>query len=361
MKPGEELVEEPFQRLAAAAARHLSVRGFWACMDTFKDKRARGSVQPRPDAVGGVEGQDGGPEPCRFEAGLSRGCAGCALRARAGESRDWLRTERPEMPKLPFQSFAPPSARCSVSAHTATTWRLGAAGPCSGSPRKTQASGVHVDGAQLQTPPAKRRRGQSAAALLRVAPGSRIIIRKFRDGFLPYEGAQVKETFEELKHGPSPDLILTHYRGDLHQDHRLISELTWNTFRNHLILEYEIPKYDGDLGDTERLRAGRRIALSAKDRHDPREALRARPASDGYSEDLFRALLRMRGMEATRPVTMPRRSIAESSLSARTMSHDCEDGIRAMRKRRSRHEGGLRVEPARSVSAVGADDSDARS
>ncbi len=70
---------------------------------------------------------------------------------------------------------------------------------------------------------------------------------EFRDGFIPFEGTQFKNSFEELK-GTSPDLIFTHNRKDAHQDHRLIAELTWNTFRNQLILEYEIPKYDGDLG-----------------------------------------------------------------------------------------------------------------
>ena len=70
----------------------------------------------------------------------------------------------------------------------------------------------------------------------------------FRDGFLPYVGGEVKEVFEELKGRVDPQLVLTHAGDDLHQDHRLACELTWNTFRNHLILEYEIPKVDGDLG-----------------------------------------------------------------------------------------------------------------
>jgi LmbE family N-acetylglucosaminyl deacetylase len=74
------------------------------------------------------------------------------------------------------------------------------------------------------------------------------ILKTFRDGFMPFAGADIKMVFEELKRTISPDLIFTHYREDAHQDHRLIAELTWNTFRNHLILEYEIPKYDGDLG-----------------------------------------------------------------------------------------------------------------
>ena len=72
-------------------------------------------------------------------------------------------------------------------------------------------------------------------------------MRNFRDGFFPFLGGQIKDEFETLKREFSPDLVFTHHRDDRHQDHRLISDLTWNTFRNHLILEYEIPKYDGDL------------------------------------------------------------------------------------------------------------------
>src|SRR5690242_21446959 len=75
-------------------------------------------------------------------------------------------------------------------------------------------------------------------------------LKRFPDGFLPYVGAEVKSVFEELKREVSPDLIFTHNGRDAHQDHRLVSELTWNTFRDHMILEYEIPKYDGDLGRT---------------------------------------------------------------------------------------------------------------
>ena len=70
-----------------------------------------------------------------------------------------------------------------------------------------------------------------------------------RDGFVPYEGDKPKVLFEQIKKDiPNPDIIFTHYRHDLHQDHRKINQLTWNTFRNHLIFEYEIPKWDGDLG-----------------------------------------------------------------------------------------------------------------
>jgi LmbE family N-acetylglucosaminyl deacetylase len=88
----------------------------------------------------------------------------------------------------------------------------------------------------------------SAKFFLRDAGHREIIVKDFRDGLFPYCGGDIKEFLEKLKQEYSPDLILTHYRHDLYQDHRLLSELTWNIFRNHLILEYEIPKYDGDLG-----------------------------------------------------------------------------------------------------------------
>jgi len=89
---------------------------------------------------------------------------------------------------------------------------------------------------------------QSANLFLANAQRKEIVVKEFRDGYFPYIGTEIKDFFEELKRKYLPDLILTHYHRDLHQDHRLVSELTWNTFRNHLILEYEIVKYDGDLG-----------------------------------------------------------------------------------------------------------------
>ncbi len=88
----------------------------------------------------------------------------------------------------------------------------------------------------------------SAEAFLATAARADVEVHGFRDGFFPYVGGEVKDVFEELKGRVEPDLIFTHARHDLHQDHRLVCELTWNTWRDHLILEYEIPKYDGDLG-----------------------------------------------------------------------------------------------------------------
>ena len=141
---------------------------------------------------------------------------------------------------------------------------------------------------------------RAAETFLQRAGSARILIKKFRDGFLPYEGGLVKEAFEELKREVSPDLVLTHARSDLHQDHRLISELTWNTFRDHLILEYEIPKYDGDLGVPNVF-----VPLSESLCQQKIDALLASfPSQAGrrwVTEDLFRALLRLRGMECNAP------------------------------------------------------------
>jgi LmbE family N-acetylglucosaminyl deacetylase len=97
------------------------------------------------------------------------------------------------------------------------------------------------------TPERQREALNSAGMFLEGVTGSDVEVHNLRDGFLPVVWAEVKEMFEQIKQKANPDIIFTHYRNDLHQDHRLISELTWNTFRSHLILEYEIPKYDGDL------------------------------------------------------------------------------------------------------------------
>lgn len=88
----------------------------------------------------------------------------------------------------------------------------------------------------------------SAAAFLADAGSAEVTVHRFRESYFPYVATQVKDAFETLKESCSPDLVFTHRREDDHQDHRLVGELTWNTFRDHLIAEYEIPKYEGDLG-----------------------------------------------------------------------------------------------------------------
>jgi LmbE family N-acetylglucosaminyl deacetylase len=126
------------------------------------------------------------------------------------------------------------------------------------------------------------------------------VVRDYLDGFLPYSGAAVKDEFEALKNEFSPDLVFTHYRQDRHQDHRLVSDLTWNTWRNHLILEYEIPKYDGDFGSPNFFASLPASALDRKVdllmRHFPSQT--GRP---WFTPDLFRAVARIRGMEAAAP------------------------------------------------------------
>src|SRR4029077_996950 len=88
----------------------------------------------------------------------------------------------------------------------------------------------------------------SAADFLSGAAATQIDVMSFRDGFSPEQGDAIKSWFETLKLRVNPDVIFTHRRDDAHQDHRQLSRLTWNTFRDHCILEYEIPKWDGDMG-----------------------------------------------------------------------------------------------------------------
>jgi LmbE family N-acetylglucosaminyl deacetylase len=142
----------------------------------------------------------------------------------------------------------------------------------------------------------------SAAALLAASADPRVAVHTFRDGFLPYEGGAVKDVFEQQKVEFQPDLILTHYGRDAHQDHRLVSELTWNTYRDHLILEFEIPKYDGDLGAPNVFVRLDDDVVNQKIDH----LMRYFPSQHGrrwFTPDLFRSILRLRGMECNAPST----------------------------------------------------------
>jgi LmbE family N-acetylglucosaminyl deacetylase len=125
-------------------------------------------------------------------------------------------------------------------------------------------------------------------------------VHSFEDSFFPRDFAEIKETFEQLKAAVSPDVILTHYGADRHQDHRVVSELTWNTFRHQLILEYEIPKYDGDLGQPNVFVALDEAICEQKSdllyEHFPTQAGRT-----WFDRDTFRGLMRIRGMECAAP------------------------------------------------------------
>jgi LmbE family N-acetylglucosaminyl deacetylase len=127
-----------------------------------------------------------------------------------------------------------------------------------------------------------------------------VFVKEYRDGFLPYSGCQIKEFFEELKNRVNPDLIFTHWQGDAHQDHRLVCELTWNTFRDHLILEYEIPKYDGDMGRPN-VFVPLEKPVCQKKVDNLWEAFESQRAKPWFERDTFLGLMRLRGMESNAP------------------------------------------------------------
>src|SRR5262245_42079341 len=140
----------------------------------------------------------------------------------------------------------------------------------------------------------------SAADFLSGIQDKRVDVLKFRDGYFPYDGADIKDRFEALKREFEPSLILTHHKNDAHQDHQLIAELTHNTFRNHLILEYEIPKYDRDLGNPTffvpltRMQLDRKVELIC--RHFPSQQRRS-----WFTDETFRAVARIRGIGCNAP------------------------------------------------------------
>ena len=160
---------------------------------------------------------------------------------------------------------------------------------------------LEVDWVVLAAPGGRNAEARASAAAFLAGAGDRCVeVHDFRDGFLPYVGAEVKEVFEGLKRRVEPQVVFTHAGYDFHQDHRLACELTWNTFRNHLILEYEIPKVDGDMG---RPNVFVPIAsdvveqkLSLLEEHFPSQS-----GKHWYDRETFLGLMRLRGMEAVAP------------------------------------------------------------
>ncbi len=153
----------------------------------------------------------------------------------------------------------------------------------------------------FSAPGIRKEEAESSAGRFLGDAGSKTIeVQAFRDGFFPYVGADVKDFFEALKRRVDPDLIFTHHGRDLHQDHRLLSELTWNTFRDHLILEYEIPKYDGGLGSPNLF-----VRLTPEERRRKLDLLLAEFPSQAskkwFNEATFDSLLRLRGIESNSP------------------------------------------------------------
>jgi LmbE family N-acetylglucosaminyl deacetylase len=129
---------------------------------------------------------------------------------------------------------------------------------------------------------------------------ARLELRDFRDGYLPFMGDEVKDVFEQLKTEVSPDIIFTHYRRDAHQDHRLVSDLTWNTWRDHMILEYEIPKWDGDLGQPNFFVPLEEEVRELKVRNIM-ETFTSQRQRHWFAPETFAGLMRIRGMECNAP------------------------------------------------------------
>jgi len=138
---------------------------------------------------------------------------------------------------------------------------------------------------------------KSANLFLDGIDSKNIEIKNFRDGFFPHQFAEIKEFFEKMKLDIPFDLVFTHYRIDRHQDHRTLSDLTWNTFRNHLVLEYEIPKYDGDMGSPN-VFVPLDEKLVAQKNEIILKSFTSQANKHWFDSESFNALLRLRGMEA---------------------------------------------------------------
>jgi LmbE family N-acetylglucosaminyl deacetylase len=141
---------------------------------------------------------------------------------------------------------------------------------------------------------------ESAKIFLAEAKTRKVVIKGFRDGYFPQVWAEIKDFFEELKKNCRPDLILTHYRKDLHQDHRMISELTWNTFRDHQILEYEIVKYDGDFG-VPNFFVPLAESIARRKIQTIMDCFKSQKDKSWFTEDVFSSILRLRGVESNAP------------------------------------------------------------
>ncbi|NNF16950.1 MAG: PIG-L family deacetylase [Gammaproteobacteria bacterium] len=136
----------------------------------------------------------------------------------------------------------------------------------------------------------------SAQLFLAGAAEYDVLCAEFKNGFFPFHGDPIKEYFEALKELPNPDIVFTHQRDDRHQDHRLVSELTWNTFRNHMVLEYEIPKYDGELVQPNTFVEIEEEIIDRKSRILT-ECYPSQQDKQWFDRDLFRGIARLRGVE----------------------------------------------------------------
>lgn len=162
-------------------------------------------------------------------------------------------------------------------------------------------SNLNVVWVVFSAPGEREREARAGASLfLERAKAQKVIVMDFRDGFFPYQGADIKESFEQLKKEVDPDLIFTHYRDDRHQDHRTISDLTWNTWRRHLILEYEVPKYDADLGTPNFFVPLAKEVYARKAKYIC-DVFQTESTKAWMTEDTFQAMMRLRGVECAAP------------------------------------------------------------
>ena len=157
--------------------------------------------------------------------------------------------------------------------------------------------GSHVDWVVFSANATRQAEAQgSANAFLSGAASKNITVKSFRESYFPYVATEIKDAFEQLKQTARPDLVLSHHLRDRHQDHRTVAELTWNTFRDHLILEYEIPKYEGDLGlpscfvPLRLAHAERKVSLLL-------EHFSSQHGRPWFRADAFHGLMSVRGIE----------------------------------------------------------------
>jgi LmbE family N-acetylglucosaminyl deacetylase len=150
------------------------------------------------------------------------------------------------------------------------------------------------------TPVREQEARDAAACFLAGARRSNVRIEQFRERYFPFIGASIKDYFDDLGKAVRPDIVFTHSLDDRHQDHRLIAELTWNTFRDHLILEYEIPKYEGDLGHPNVFVALDDDTASRKVDHLT-AAFQSQQDKEWFTASTFKGLMRLRGIEAKAP------------------------------------------------------------
>lgn len=159
-----------------------------------------------------------------------------------------------------------------------------------------QYPGVRIRWVVLSAAEERRAEAKASAEALLAGAAAEIEIAEFEDRCFPQQLPALKRYFDQLGRSLTPDLVLTHHRGDLHQDHRTVAELTWETFRNHLVLEYEIPKYDGDLGPPNAFVELPRELCVRKVEH----LLRRFPSQTSkywFTDETFWATLRLRGVE----------------------------------------------------------------